>query len=51
VVIEIVEDQDTISTEFLEQIVASMKHQEQVAPSIVDEHNLIPHNIQPKIPN
>jgi len=50
-VTKVVEDQDKTSIEFEEQATASTKHQEQVAPSItIDEHNFIPHNIQPRVP-
>jgi hypothetical protein len=50
-VTKVVEDQDKLSIEFEEQAIASTKHQEQVAPSIIlDKHNLIPHNIQPRVP-
>jgi hypothetical protein len=50
-VTKVVEDQDKTPIEFEEQAIASTKHQEQVAPSItVHEQNLIPHNIQPRVP-
>jgi hypothetical protein len=50
-VTKVVEDQDKTSIEFEEQAIASTKHQEQVAPAItVHEQNLIPHNIQPRVP-
>ncbi len=50
-VTKVVEDRDKTSIEFEEQVIASTKHQEEIAPSItVHEQNLIPHNIQPRIP-
>lgn len=50
-VTKVVEEQHKTSIKFEEQAIASTKHQEQVKPSItIHEQNLIPHNIQPRVP-